>query len=101
MLDGSPGQDRLTGNGAHNLDLLDTVPVAGTLLTDQDIAVSGVYYGIYETIDQLDEAVTSIPYQTEKGAISHMPRERDGNKQIADLTICHRQFSREKIQTLV
>lgn len=75
--------------------------MGGTLLTNQDIAVSDVYYDIYATIDQLYEAVTSIPYQTEKGAIPHMPRERDANKQIADLTICQRQFSREKIQALV
>ena len=49
------------GGGAHNLDLLGTISVLDTEIQDSDYSVNaGVAYGIVETIDEIDEAITPL-----------------------------------------
>ena len=49
------------GGGAHNLDLLGTITVLDTEITDADYSVNaGVAYGIVDTIDEYKEAVTPL-----------------------------------------
>ena len=50
------------GGGAHNKDLLGSITVFGDLVTRDDFTVNKVDYGIVESIDQLDEAITPRVY---------------------------------------
>ncbi|MEO1205702.1 MAG: LamG-like jellyroll fold domain-containing protein [Pseudomonadota bacterium] len=49
------------GGGAHNLDLLGTINVLDATITDADYTTdAAVAYGIVETIDEIDEAITPL-----------------------------------------
>ena len=56
-----------SGGGAHNKDLLGTITVFGDLVTWSDLTVEKIDYGIVESIDQLDEAITPRVYTTVVG----------------------------------
>ena len=60
------------GGGAHNKDLLGTITVFGDLVTQSDYTVEKHDYGIVETINELDEALTPRVY-TSVGATPTPP----------------------------
>ena len=50
-----------SGGGAHNMDLLGKIYVWNTVITEDDFSVkANVHFGIVDTIDEIDEAVTPL-----------------------------------------
>ena len=50
-----------SGGGAHDGDLLGTITVLNRFITEEDYTVkANVHYGIVDTIDEIDEAITPL-----------------------------------------
>ncbi len=62
------------GGGAHNLDLLGTISVLDATITDADYTTNaGVAYGIVETIDEIDEAITPLMRSDDTVPVAEQP----------------------------
>lgn len=58
--------DQGANGGAHNHDLIGTITVFGDLLREDDFTIAKTNYGIVNTVNFLDEAITPLDYAEDR-----------------------------------